>query len=177
MCGSSVAGLLRTRAQHTVEWHMTTRCGLHRPGRHSRLPKRRGRGQPDACFLAVGITPLASADHLIAWRIPCAPGRITLIGRYAWRNASMSGCRIGCLRMHACAHVQRHAWTARHAQARHATRGPFGGHHFVRARLGRACHEGPVGHTTPGDCTRVSWPGYGQGALAPHERELGSANE
>ena len=114
LCGSSVAGLLRTRAQHTVEWHMTPRCGLLRARHHPRLPKRRGQAPPDACFLAVGITPLAAAVHLIAWRMPCAPGRITLIGRYAWRDASMS-LRIS---PQSTLYTRANTWPGR-AQARH----------------------------------------------------------
>ena len=64
-----------------------------RPSQNGPSPRSPGGEEcapPEACVLAAGITPLASADHLIAWRIPCAPDRITLIGRYAWRNASMS---------------------------------------------------------------------------------------
>jgi hypothetical protein len=153
LCGSSVAGLLRTRAQHTVEWHMTTRCGLHRPGRHSRLPKRRGRGQPDACFLAVGITPLAAADHLIAWRIPCAPGRLRLL---AGAHGGTPQCHSRSAHGRCCAHPQVHSQGVRRpgmprgARCGHTTsRGHAWGRRQVDVRECSAAHMGSlvVGNT------------------------------
>ena len=150
LCGSSVAGLLRTRAQHTVEWHMATSCGLHRPGRHSKLPKRRGRGQPDACFLAAGITPLAAAVHLIAWRIPCEPGRITLIGRLTRRNAPM--LREVSRGLVVCARAGEQPGRA---QAGHTTRGPHRAHHLAWACLGqvdvRECSAAHMGSLVVGN--------------------------
>ena len=99
---------------------------------------------PEARVLAAGITPLASADHLIAWRIPCAPGRITLIGRHAWRNASMSLSRSA------------HGRHCAHPQVQVNSQG-------VRRRAARSEHP----PRTVGGVRRAPVAGTGQGAAPP----------